>query len=257
MKGFFLAVALVLASVFAAVPSFAHGGGDHQNTTLASAVMNGVDNQENRDALRNFVAHAKAHIEEAEHIEDLIVLLAEFGREEGDWIAHEGSIYLYIFTDVSSDAEGEEEHEEIVIFNAANPAVVGLDLHDMEDANGEEIAHELIEALDGDGFAEYTWDDPRFEGDEVKEPRKSPGSSPKVGYVERITLLDDPATFLLGSGFYPTPYSPEPMMDDSDDGCAIAGGTAGRGSLSSLFNLFLVVSALFLAVSWRIRTVRR
>ena len=251
MKGFFLAVTLVLVSVFVAVPSFAHGG-DHQNTTLASAVMNGVDNQENRNALRNFVAHAKAHIEEAEHIEDLIVLLAEFEREEGDWIAHEGSIYLYIFTDVSPDEHGEEEHEEIVIFNANNPQVVGLNLHDMTDANGVEIAHELIEALDGDGFAEYTWDDPRIEGDEVTEAGKSPGSSAKVGYVERVTLLDDPQTFLIGSGFYPTP-----LADDSDDGCAIAGGTTGVDSLSSLFNLFLVVSALFLAVSWRIRTVRR
>lgn len=253
MKGFFLAVALVLVSVFIAVPSFAHGG-DHQNTTLASDVMNGVDNDENRDALKNFVAHARDHIREAEHIEDLIVLLAEFEREEGDWIAHEGSIYLYIFADVSSDAEGEEEHEEIVIFNANNPRVVGLNLHEMTDANGLEIAHELIEAVDGDGFAEYTWDDPRIEGDEVSEAGKSPGTSPKIGYVEKVTLLDDPQTFLIGSGFYPAP-----LMDDSDDdGCAIAGGTAtGRDSLGLLFNLFLVVSALFLAVSWRIHTVRR
>lgn len=252
MKGFFSAAALVLASVFVAVPSFAHGG-DHESTTLASAVMNGVDNDENRSALKNFVAHARDHIREAEHVEELIVLLAEFGREEGDWIAHEGSIYLYIFADVSSDAEGEEEHEEIVIFNANNPRVVGLNLHEMTDADGLEIAHELIEAVDGDGFAEYTWDDPRIEGDEVAEAGKSPGSSPKVGYVEKVTLLDDPQTFLIGSGFYPTP-----LMDDSDDdGCAIAGVTSGRDSLSSLFNLLLVVSALFLAVSWRIRTVRR
>ena len=256
MKGFFVTAALVLVSVFIAVPSFAHGG-DHQGTTLASAVMNGVDNDENRDALKNFVMHAKAHIEEAEHIEDLIVLLAEFEREEGNWIAHEGSIYLYIFADVSSDAEGEEEHEELVIFNAANPQVVGLNLHDMTDANGVEIAHALIDAVDGDGFAEYTWDDPRIEGDEVSQPGKSPGTSPKVGYVEKVTLLDDPKTFLIGSGFYPTPHSPEPMMDDGDDGCAIAGGTTGRSSLSSLFNLFLMVSALFLAVSWRIHAVRR
>ena len=255
MKGFFFAVALVLVSVFIAVPSFAHGEGgeDHESATLASAVMNGVDNDENRDALRNFVAHAKDHIREAEHVEELILLLAEFRDEEGDWIAHEGSIYLYIFSDVSADADGEEEHEELVIFNAINPAVEGLNLHEMTDANDLEIAHELIDAVDGDGFVVYTWDDPRFEGDEVNEPGKSPGSSAKVGYVEKVTLLDDPQTFLLGSGFYPTP-----LMDDSDDdGCAIAGGTTGRDSLSSLFNLFLVVSALFLAVSWRIHTVRR
>ncbi len=249
MKRFSLAIALVLVSVFISVSSFAHGeDDDHQSTTLASGVMNGIDNDDNREALKNFVTHAKEHIREAEHIEDLLLLLTEFRDKEGDWIAHEDSIYLYMFTDVSSDA-----HEELVVFHAINFDVEGLDLHGMRDANGDEIAHKLIEAIvGGDGFAEYTWDDPRFEGDEVTEAGRSPGSSPKVGYVEKVTLLEDPATFLIGSGFYPTPYSPA-----SDNGCAIAGGTTGRDSLSSLFNLFLMVSALFLAVSWKSRTVKR
>ena len=249
MKRFSLAIALVLVSVFISVSSFAHGGDDedHQSTTLASGVMNGIDNDENREALKNFVTHAKEHIREAVHIEDLLLLLTEFRDKEGDWIAHEDSIYLYMFTDLGSDA-----HEELVVFHAINFDVEGLDLHGMRDANDLEIAHELIRAIGGDGFAEYTWDDPRFEGDEVTEAGKSPGSSPKVGYVEKVTLLDDPATFLIGSGFYPTPYSPA-----SDNGCAIAGGTTGRDSLSSLFNLFLMVSALFLAVSWKSRTVKR
>ncbi len=214
--------------------------------------MNGVDNEENRDALRNFVMHAKAHIEEATHIQDLLILLSGFRNEEGDWIAHERSIYLYIFTDVTT----EHEHEEVAVFNAIYPQREGLDLHGMTDANGLEVVHELLEAVDGDGFAEYTWDDPRFEGDEVNETGKTPGSSDKVGYVEKVTLLGESTTFLLGSGFYPTPLS-EPMMDDGDDGCAIAGGTTGKNGLSSLFNLLLVVSALSLAVSWKIHTVRR
>ena len=249
MKRFSLAIALVLVSVFISVSSLAHGGGDedHQSTTLASEVMNGIDNDGNREALKDFVTHAKEHIREAEHIEDLLLLLTEFRDKEGDWIAHEDSIYLYMFTDVSSDA-----HEELVVFHAINFDVEGLDLHGMRDANGDEIAHKLIEAVAGDGFAEYTWDDPRFEGDEVTEAGRSPGSSPKVGYVEKVTLLDDPAMFLIGSGFYPTPYSPA-----SDNGCAIAVGTTGRDSLSSLFNLFLMVSALFLAVSWKTRAVKR
>ena len=255
MKRFSLAIALVLVSVFISVSSLAHGGGDedHQNMTLASAVMNGIDDTQtteyaqNKAALKNFVMHAKEHIREAEHIEDLLLLLTEFRDKEGDWIAHEDSIYLYMFTDVSSDA-----HEELVVFHAINFDVEGLDLHGMRDANGDEIAHKLIRAIGGDGFAKYTWDDPRFEGDEVTEAGRSPGSSPKVGYVEKVTLLEDPATFLIGSGFYPTPYSPA-----SDNGCAIAGGTTGRDGLSSLFNLFLMVSALFLAVSWKTRTVKR
>ena len=255
MKRFSLAIALVLVSVFISVSSFAHGDGDHQSTTLASEVMNGIDDAQtteyaqNKATLKNFVMHAKEHIREAIHIEDLLLLLTEFRDKEGDWIAHEDSIYLYMFTDVSSDA-----HEELVVFHAINFDVEGLDLHGMTDANGDEIAHALIDAIDGDGdgFAEYTWDDPRFEGDEVTEAGRSPGSSPKVGYVEKVTLLEDPATFLIGSGFYPTPYSPA-----SDNGCAIAGGTTGRDSLSSLFNLFLMVSALFLAVSWKSRTVKR
>ena len=248
MKRFSLAVVLALVTVFISAPSFAHGGGDHQSTALASDVMNGIDNDENREALKNFVMHAKDHINEAMHIEDLLLLLTEFRDKEGDWIAHEDSIYLYMFTDVSSDV-----HEELVIFHAINSDVEGLDLHGTTDANDLEIAHELIDAVKGDGFVKYTWDDPRFEGDEVTEAGKSPGSSDKVGYVEKVTLLDDPATFLLGSGFYPTP-----LMDDSDDGgCAIARGTTGKDSLSSLFNLFLMVSALFLAVSWKTRTVKR
>ena len=251
MKGFFLAAALILASGFIAAPSFAHGGG-HQDTTLASAVMNGVDNEENRNALKNFVMHAKAHVEEAANIEDLLLLLSEFRDEEGDWIAHERSIYLYIFTATETEDGG---HEEIAVFNAINPAVEGLDLHEVTDANGREIAHELIDAATEpgrDGFGEYTWDDPRIEGDEVNEAGKSPGTSDKVGYVVTVELLGGEQStsteFILGSGFYPTP-----LMDDSDDGgCAIAGGTAGRDGLGSLFSLFLAVSALFLAVSWRI-----
>lgn len=257
MKGFFFAVALVLASAFIAVPSFAHGG-DHEDTTLASAVMNGVDNDENRDALKKFVMHAKAHVEEAELIEEFLTLLSEFRDEEGDWMAHGGSIYLYIFT-TGETADG--EHEELAVFNASNPAVEGLDLHEVTDANGKEVAHELIDAAEPgrDGFGEYTWDDPRIEGDEVDEAGKSPGTSDKVGYVVKVKLPGGESLtateFILGSGFYPTPL-PEPKVDDSD-GCAIAGGTTGRDGLSPLFNLFLVVSALFLAVSWRTRTVGR
>ncbi len=254
MKGFFLAVALVLASGFIAVPSFAHGG-DHEDTTLASAVMNGVDNDENRDALKKFVMHAKEHVEEAGNLKDLLILLSEFRNGEGVWMAHGGSIYLYIFT---ADETEDGEHEEIAVFNAINPRVEGINVHEMTDANGVEVAHELIDAAtepDGDGFGYYTWDDPRIEGDEVNEAGKTPGTSDKIGYVEVITLLDEPTVFVLGSGFYPTPL-PEPMVDD--DGCVIAAvGTTGRDGLSSLFNLFLVVSALFIAVSWRIRTVTR
>ena len=256
MKGFFLAVTLVLVSVFIAVPSFAHDG-DHQDTTLASAVMNGVDNDENREALKNFVMHAKAHIEEAVHIEDFLILLSEFRDEQGDWTAHEGSIYLYIFTAGEADEHG--EHEEVAVFNAINPAVEGINLHGVTDANGVEIAHELIDTATEpgrDGFGEYTWDDPRIEGDEVNEAGKSPGTSDKVSYTVKVELPGGEqltsTEFVLGSGFYPTP-----LMDDSDDGCAIAGGTTGKDSLSSLFNLFLMVSAMFLAVSWRIHTVRK
>lgn len=253
MNRFFLAVALVLASVFVAVPSFAHEG-VHESTTLASAVMNGVDNEENRDALKNFVMHAKAHVEEVELIEDFLELLSEFRDREGDWIAHGGSIYLYIFT---SGETADGGHREIAVFNAINPNVERLNLHEMTDANGEEVAHELIDAVERDGFGEYTWDDPRIEGDEVNEEGKSPGTSAKVGYVVKVELPGMTATeFVLGSGFYPTPL-PESMMDDGDDGCAIAGATTGRDGLGSLFNLLLVVSALFLAVSWRIRAVRR
>ena len=251
MRGFFFAVALVLASAFVAVPSFAHGG-DHESTTMAEDVMNGVDNAENRSALENFVMHAKEHVDEAVFTEDLLFLLSEFRNGEGEWIAHERSIYLYIFTAGEKDGE----HWEVAVFNAYNPQVEGRDVHEMTDANGVEIAHVLIDNAvpDGDGFGEYTWDDPRIDGDEVNEEGKSLGTSPKVSYAVKIELPGGEQELVLGSGFYPTPL-PEPTMDDSD-GCAIAGGSAGGGGFSPLFNLFLVVSALFLAVSRRIRTVR-
>ena len=270
MKRFFLVAVLGLASAFIALPSFAHDGNGHpQDATLASAVMNGVDNQENRQALKKFVDHAKHHVEAAEHIEDLLILLSEF-RNSPDWIAHESSIYLYIFTageeeghheEEGDHSEGEDEDdghiEEIAVFNANNPAIEGLNIHEMTDANGVEIAHELLEAAtEGDGFGEYTWDDPRIEGDEVDEEGKSPGNSDKVGYAVTVQLLGGEKSeldfFVLGSGFYPTP-----LMNDSDDGCAVAGGTTERNGLSLLFNLFLMVSALFLVVSWRTPAVRR
>jgi len=87
-----------------------------------------LTNDENGDALKNFLMHAKEHIEEATHIKDFLIFLSEFRNEEGDWIAHERSIYLYIFT--AGEIES-SEHQEIAGFNAINPAVEGGNVHEM------------------------------------------------------------------------------------------------------------------------------
>ncbi len=254
MRSFFLALALVLTGVFITVPSFAHEG-NHQYTTLASDVMNGVDNPENREALKEFVMHAKAHIEETKYIEDFLILLAEFKDRDQEWTANEAAIYLFIFTagdhEVGNHDPEDHGEGEIAVFNAFNPLIEGMDIHETVDANGVEISHELIDAIERDGFGEYTWDDPRIEGDEVREEGKSPGTSPKVSYVETVKVPGPSnTTFILGSGFYPTPVK----SGSNDDGCAIAGASAatGAGLSSLLLNMVLVVSGLFMAVSWRI-----
>ena len=54
MKRFSLAIALVLVSVFISVSSFAHGDDDdHQSTTLASEVMNGIDDAQTTEYAQN------------------------------------------------------------------------------------------------------------------------------------------------------------------------------------------------------------
>ena len=239
MRSLFFAAIFALAGAF---PVFAQ---------TASDVVNDTDSQANRDALKSFVDNAKNHIEGAQGIDDLFSRLRD-QRDEGTWMNKENGIYVFIFQ--KPQAGGDEE---LVIFNANNPELEGRNLH-VTDASmpSVDVGHSINTAVvekegEGKGFSEYTWDDPRFEGDEVDEEGKSPGTSKKVSYAVEVTLLNDPQKFILGSGFYP---NPPPAMDDSDDGCAIVSGELStRKSASSMLNLLLIVSALFLAVSWKSR----
>ncbi|MCY3827249.1 MAG: hypothetical protein OXG10_07755, partial [Candidatus Dadabacteria bacterium] len=90
----------------------------------------------------------------------------------------------------------------------------------------------------------YKWDDPLVEGDEVNEPGMSPGTSPKVSYVEGARIDPRFGVWIFGSGIYP------PAEDD--DGCAIAG--ADSKPWSAVFNLFLVVFSICIAFWWRDRS---
>ena len=134
-----------------------------------------------RETLKAFVLAAKAYANNATTLPEYLSVLQEF-RAEGDW--KQGSIYLFVGT-----TDG------IVVFHAANPALEGQNLIDLEDSNGVKITQEILAAVAaGGGYVEYLWDDPAVEGDED-------AGSLKVSYAIPYTALGQ--DFILGSGFYP------------------------------------------------------
>ena len=201
--------------------------------------------------------------------------------EDGPWKS--GPVYLFIMDD-NVDVQR-------VIFNGLDAQLEDGDLKVLDEA-GQDVGRLIIDrvrsAPKGEGvFVEYCWDDPEYEGDEVRDedgnpiPGEAPGKSYKISYVvnaiDYIGLPTLPGTntpkYIFGSGIYPKEgegdlldgcefsragtdgSTGEPVGETSDDGgCAIAG--AGDTPQSTAFNLFLIISALFLAVSFG-RRVRR
>ena len=100
-------------------------------------------------------------------------------------------------------------------------------------------------------FVEYNWDNPAIDGDSPPGGGAG-GSSPKLGYVETLAIPGVPQVFIFGSGLYLGSDTPETDTDD-DGACAIAGD--GNTTQNTIFNLFLVMSVLFLAVSFKRRSV--
>ncbi len=210
-----------------------------------------------------------------------------FGRGDGDWKS--GSIYLFVMDDTGkmlyngADSsiedrvlvavdEGERDVPGLIVGEADTPSMNGFVEYcwDNPDAPGDEITDS--------------------NGDPI--PGRAPGDSWKISYVvdpfeylEASALSDSPG-LIFGSGIYPDPGTGNPPsgcdgdgmagggddmddMDDMDDeiiddvvssvsggGCAIVAGSdnAPRGTM---FNLLLIVSALFLAVSFGNRAVGR
>ena len=196
--------------------------------------------------------------------------------EEGDWKS--GSIYVFAMDD----------RQERVIFNGLERGREDLDLK-VEDESGQDVGQLIIDAVGkaqpGEGvFVEYCWNDPEYEGDEVLDengnpiPGRAPGKSYKVSYVIDATALfglplpEDTSGTIFGSGIYPKQWPDtgrfadeenrgdcilsgsaemeEPTISGTpDDGaCAVAG--ADNTLQSTVFNLFLIMSGLLLAVSF-------
>ena len=189
--------------------------------------------------------------------------------EEGPWKS--GSVYLFGMDD--------DVNVQRVLFNGNDAELEDKDLKVFDEGErnvGKVIIDAVKGAPKGEGvFVEYCWDDPDYEGDEVRDedgkpiPGKAPSKSYKLGYV--INTLDyiglpafGDSSYIFGSGIYPKEGEGdllprcefsragmgepmEPAVDD-DGACAIAG--TDNTPQSTVFNLFLMVSALFLAVSF-------
>ena len=107
----------------------------------------------------------------------------------------------------------------IVFLNGNNPELTGGPFVNIFDEDKVNVGGIIIEAAGEDekgGIVRYKWDDPLIEGDEVNEPGMSPGTSPKVSYVEGAQIDPRFGVWIFGSGIYPPP-------SEADDGCAIAG----------------------------------
>ncbi len=175
-----------------------------------------------------------------------------FRAEDGPW--RHVSTYIWIMDD-----EGN------VIFNGGNRNIEQTNLLRGQNPTLVDIIERLIEASkkteEDERFVNYDWDDPNIEGDEAPGGGAG-GSSPKLGYVEPFPNPFNPSqTFIFGSGLYlgsETPETETPEMETTemettdDGGCAISG--TRNTTQGGLFNLFLVMSVLFLAVSFKRRS---
>ena len=216
--------ALILAVAFMAVPASAKTAADVTD----------------KETLKSFVMNAKDRLEHVSTVSGLFATLREF-RDSKTW--NDGAIYLFIMQRPSGPQGGE-----VVVFNAHNTSLEGTTLH-VTDVDDKDVGHEIDRAVyQGDGFVEYKWDNPSVSGDEVSGEGRATGTSRKIGYGVGITLLGE--DFVLGSGFYPDSPS---AGSSGKRGCAIVATETGNSSQSTMFNLLLIVSALFLAVSFKSR----
>ena len=203
-----------------------------------------------KKTLKNFVMSAKDRLERASSVSGLFSTLREF-RESKTW--NDGAIYLFIMQRPSGPQGGE-----IVVFNAHNPSLEGTTLH-VTDVDDKDVGHEIDKAVyQGDGFVEYKWDNPLISGDEVSGKGRASGTSLKVGYGVNVRIFGE--DFVLGSGFYPDLSSSEHSHSEHShsehshkEGCAIVTTETGNSSQDAMVNLLLIVSSLFLAVSFKNR----
>ena len=188
--------------------------------------------------------------------------------EEGDWKS--GSVYVFA---MDNDIDVQR-----VLFNGLDSQLEDKNLK-LFDEGGRDVGKLIIDevrmAEKGEGvFVEYCWDDPDYEGDEVRDengnpiPEKAPGKSYKLSYVvdslDYIGLPPPPGApkYIFGSGIYPKEGEGnlldgcefsragvgEPTDAADGGGCAIF--RTGDTLQGTVLNLFLMASVLFLAVSF-------
>ena len=166
-----------------------------------------------------------------------------------------GPIYMFGLYD--------EENDFAVVVNGLDASYEnskGFKAIDDNDCNiGEEISRaikgEPLECKDlgllpedipeGGAFIQYLWDNPDIDGDEVRDPDtglpiegRSPGTSPKLSYIQELGVPGSP--FIFGSGIYPA------GNDDDRGACVIAG--AGNTLRSTVLNLFLIIFTMVLGI---------
>lgn len=138
--------------------------------------------------LKAFVEAAKEYAKSFPLSEEIE---AEFRQEGGQW-KHE-SIYLVVL-----NGDG------VVLFHAANPALEGQNLIDLEDPNGVKPTQELIAAAAaGGGYVEHYFDNPAIDENGDGELVGDPIGSPKISYAIPITDSQTGMALTLFSGFYP------------------------------------------------------
>ena len=210
-----------------------------------------VKEEEDRELLKLFVEEASDFFLRASSRPeiDVIQLRRLFRIEGGPW--RDGSTYIYIM-----DERGN------VIFNGANRSIEQTKLWDLED-NGDYFIRRIIAAAKTrdehggfvGGFVEYNWNDPEDPNDDPPGGGAG-GTSPKLAYAKAVPLnpllKEDPNSpvYVFGSGVYL-----ESGVEDGGGGCAIIAAGAESAPEGTVFNLFLVVSALFLAISSKRRSV--
>lgn len=214
-----------------------------------------VSESQSEEDLRNFVKGAIKQIKDtlgegASGLQGGLSRVACLGRE-GPW--KHGSVYLFIMT------SGTDSTQPRVFLNGNNPELTGAPFVDILDEDGVDVGGRIIEAAGEDGkggIVRYKWDDPLVEGDEINEPGMSPGTSPKISYVEGAQIHPRLGVWIFGSGIYPPPSEAdgagEMGSDGGDDGCAVAG--TNSKPWSAVFNLFLVVFSICIAFWWRDRS---
>ena len=204
-----------------------------------------VEKSQRREDLRKFVRQAMDAagdaLEEGGPLEALEKMrcIAD-GREGRGSPWKSDSVYVFVMT----------VEQSLVFYNGNNPELNGAYFRNVFDEDGVDIEDEILEVAGAHGeggFVRYKWDNPAITGDEVNEAGKSPGTSPKLTYVEarRYDIPGVPVdyTYIFGSGIYP---------EGDDDGCAIAGASAS-GAGSAVLNMFMIIFSLCFALCLRSR----